>query len=290
MTKTTVVICSANRPEILEETVADLFLQSVGQVNILISAPDLESVPLSLRSNPQVEVIVSVTRGLCFQRNAAVAKVSTPYMAFIDDDVELVPNFIEAMEGLFDSDSSVVLSTAHVIADGVTSQTGIDRGRARQMLSSFKPTPAVDYHEAYGCNMFVRTEIAKKTRFDEALPLYGWLEDLDFSIRCQKLGRLVLNNQTGLVHMGTTRGRTSDVRLGYSQIANPYYIWKKTSKPGIGWLIFTQWIRYTGVNLTYFLLFWIKRRGDRVGRLRGNAKALLDLVLGKMHPRRILAL
>jgi glycosyltransferase involved in cell wall biosynthesis len=160
MKKTTVVICSANRPEILEETVAGLFLQTVDQINILISTPDQESVPLSLRSDHRVKVIVSATRGLCFQRNAAIEKVATPYMVFIDDDVELVPNFIEAMEDLFDSDSSVVLSTAHVIADGVTSETGIDRALARQMLGNFTPGPVIDYHEAYGCNMFVRTEIA----------------------------------------------------------------------------------------------------------------------------------
>jgi GT2 family glycosyltransferase len=290
MIKTTVVICSANRPEILEETVAGLALQTVSEFNLLVCAPDQDSVPLALRSNPRVEVVYSTLRGLCCQRNAAVERVSTPFTMFVDDDVELVPNFIAEMETLFDADPSVVLATAHVIADGVTSEKGILRDSARQMLSGFTPHAVTNHNCAYGCNMFVRTEIAKKTRFDEALPLYGWLEDLDFSLRCQRLGRIVMNGKTGMVHLGTTRGRTSDVRLGYSQIANPYYIWKKLSQPNLSWLIFTQWIRYTGVNLVFSLLFWTKRRGDRPGRLKGNATALWDLILGKMHPLRILAL
>jgi GT2 family glycosyltransferase len=290
MIKTTVLLCSANRAEILEETVRALFSQSVTQVKVLISAPDLGSVTSGLRSDPRVEVIVDAPRGLCCQRNAGIDQVSTPYILFVDDDVELLPNYVEAMEKLFDSDPSVILSTGYVIADGVTVEGGIERSRAKQMLTGFSAQPITNWHEAYGCNMFVRTVVAKKARFDEALPLYGWLEDLDFSIRCKRLGRIVLNGETGLVHLGTTRGRTSDVRLGYSQIANPYYIWKKLSKPSLLYVIVTQWLRYTGINLTYSLLFWMKRRGDRVGRLKGNLRAFVDLLTGRMHPGRILAL
>jgi GT2 family glycosyltransferase len=194
------------------------------------------------------------------------------------------------MERLFDDDPTVVLATGHVIADGVTSERGIDRSRAKQMLTRFSARPIANWREAYGCNMFVRADIARLLRFDEALPLYGWLEDLDFSIRCRRLGRIVLNGQTGLVHLGTTRGRTSDVRLGYSQIANPYYIWKKLSKPNIVYVIVTQWLRYIGINVAYLVFFWIKRRGDRLDRLEGNIKALFDLLSGRMYPGRILML
>jgi hypothetical protein len=100
----------------------------------------------------------------------------------------------------------------------------------------------------------------------------------------------VLNGEAGLVHLGTTRGRTSDVRLGYSQIANPYYIWQKLSKPSILYVIMTQWIRYIGINAALFLLFWVRRRGDRAQRLEGNFKALSDLLIGRIHPGRILTL
>jgi GT2 family glycosyltransferase len=192
MIKTTVLLCSANRPDILNETVQGLFQQSVVSIKILISAPDKASVPSNLKLDPRVEVITDAPRGLCCQRNAGIAKVSTPCILFVDDDVELRSNYIAAMEALFDGDSTVILSTGQVIADGVTSDGGINREQARQLLSQFTSKPLKSHDEAYGCNMFVRTEIAKQRLFDDVLPLYGWLEDYDFSIRCRQLGRIVL--------------------------------------------------------------------------------------------------
>ena len=64
-------------------------------------------------------------------------------------------------------------------------------------------------------------------RFDERLPLYGWQEDLDFCGALRGSGRIVKTNLVWGVHLGTKRGKGSEVRLGYSQIINPAYIARK---------------------------------------------------------------
>ena len=77
--------------------------------------------------------------------------------------------------------------------------------------------------------MIVRTApvLAHGLRFDDNLPLYGWLEDIDFARSIAPYGRVVKSMLLRGVHLGVKRGRTSGVKLGYSQIANPLYMLRK---------------------------------------------------------------
>ena len=80
-----------------------------------------------------------------------------------------------------------------------------------------------------GCNMAFRLPTARAAgvEFDEALPLYGWLEDVDFSRRMAPYGKIISWPNCRGVHMAVKRGRTSGVKLGYSQVMNPFYLWRK---------------------------------------------------------------
>ncbi len=120
-------------------------------------------------------------------------------------------------------------------------------------------------------------------RFDENLPLYGWLEDVDFSRRVAPYGRIVKNWRMKGVHLGNKRGRTSGVRLGYSQVANPIYLLSKG----------TVSLNFAFIQLSRNLLAnfakvirpepWV----DRHGRVFGNVLGFFDLVRGRLHPTRI---
>src|SRR5690606_30638203 len=76
----------------------------------------------------------------------------------------------------------------------------------------------------YGCNMAFRRSAIEGVRFDERLPLYGWLEDVDFSAQAGRKGVLLKSETLVGVHLGVKGGRTSGVRFGYSQIVNPVYL------------------------------------------------------------------
>jgi len=51
----------------------------------------------------------------------------------------------------------------------------------------------VDIYGTYGCNMTFRLKPIRSNAilFDENLPLYGWQEDIDFSLRVGPYGRIV---------------------------------------------------------------------------------------------------
>ncbi len=86
------------------------------------------------------------------------------------------------------------------------------------------------------------------------------------------------------VHLGIKSGRTSGVRFGYSQIANPIYLIRKGT---MSWqhAKMLMW-RNLAANLirSFHPEPWI----DRKGRLKGNMLALVDMAIGRISPHRIL--
>jgi len=123
-------------------------------------------------------------------------------------------------------------------------------------------------------------------RFDENLPLYGWLEDLDFSARLRAKGRIVETSRCVGVHLGVKNGRSPGRQIGYSHIANPLYLARKGS---IGWRrAFSMAGKVLVANSVR--VFAPEPFIDRRGRLSGNLRALGDLVTGRLHPMRVLDL
>jgi hypothetical protein len=123
-------------------------------------------------------------------------------------------------------------------------------------------------------------------RFDENLPLYGWLEDVDFSRRLAHHGAVVRAGALRGVHLGVKRGRQSGLRLGYSQIANPLYLIAKRSMRGDRALALM--LRNLAMNLARSLS--PEPYVDRRGRLAGNVAALRDLLGLRLHPENVLKL
>jgi GT2 family glycosyltransferase len=286
--KTTVVICSANRPDVLAETVESvLYGQSVPPVEIIVSVFNQTHVTEETRARPGVRVVLSGVQGTCAQRNAAAKVVQTPYTLFLDDDVELAANFIESMQRLLDHDTDAVAATGFLVIDGARADAGLDRSVARSYAMNYVRQHA-NYDHREGQNIFVRSQVFEKVLFDENLPLYGWLEDLDFATNILRYGRIIMNTETCWAHIGTPGGRTTGLRFGYSQVVNPLYLWRKNGKPGLSRVIFGHWLRYLAYNYRRELIKHPGDRSDRSGRFTGNLIALRHVLAGKVDPTYIL--
>jgi GT2 family glycosyltransferase len=289
---TTVVVCSANRPDVLSETIESLMRgQSLQPREIIVSVFDRAHVPEKIGADSAVRVVVSSRQALSAQRNTAIKVVRTPYTLFLDDDVEIAPNFIESMESLLDEVEDVVVATGFVVVDGVRRDAGVDRKSARAaVLNYVREREDCDCEEGYGCNLFVRTRMFDQVLFDENLPLYGWLEDLDFSTNCLGYGRIIRNAGTCVAHLGTPIGRISGLKFGYSQIVNPFYLWCKNGKPRLTNVVFAHWLVPVARNLRRTLMRVHGIRSDRTGRFKGNMIGFRHLLAGKVDPSYILQL
>lgn len=226
-------------------------------------------------------------RGLPRQRNRGLDLVAgkADVVTFFDDDFIPAPDYLAQVEQIFATQPGVAGITGELIADGINEAgysieeaNALIAARATSQDPAFRPRRAL-----YGCNMSIRMTAAQGLRFDERLPLYGWLEDIDFTVQLARRGRLVSTGRTTGVHLGTKGGRTSGRRLGYSQIANVVYLSRKgTMQAGLGRRLLMQ-------NLFSNLIRSIRPEPhiDRRGRLWGNTLAIADLARGHIDPRRI---
>jgi len=191
---------------------------------------------------------------------------------------------------VFATNSDVVMVTGRVLADGILGP-GLAPGHAFRLLEVARketdgPEELADVYNGYGCNMAVRLSAVRSgsLQFDEALPLYGWLEDVDFSRRLAAHGRIVKCRRASGVHLGAKSGRQSGVRLGYSQIANPIYLARKGTMAAHR--AARQIAKNVAMNMARSL--WPEPYVDRRGRVGGNALALADLLANKLNPKRVL--
>jgi GT2 family glycosyltransferase len=210
---------------------------------------------------------------------------------FLDDDYITDRYAIEGIARVFSENSEVVGANGQLLADGINCG-GISYEAALALLAehSTPPPEAPKLIDAplglYGCNMAFRVSAIGDMRFDENLPLYGWQEDVDFSARIGRAGRLVRTDAFRGVHRGVKSSRLPGVRLGYSQIANPLYLVAKgTMPPAYAARIM---IRNILANHAKSLVPepWV----DRLGRARGNWIALAEAAVGRADPRRVLQL
>ncbi|WP_242140357.1 glycosyltransferase [Sphingomonas sp. TREG-RG-20F-R18-01] len=287
-----IVIASVGRPGVLaqwKERIADQ-----------TSPPDLlymvVSAPADLPDGGQFpagcEVIFSA-KGSSVQRNAGLEQAlgNADIIAFFDDDYVPSRTMVRDITVLFQDNPDLIAVSGHLLADGIN-RSGIPYDVALATVSEYdraqRPPVWLREHPGglYGCNMVYRSSAIGDVRFDEQLPLYGWLEDVDFGYRLVGRGRIAYTNAFVGVHQGIKSGRTSGLRLGYSQVANPLYLWRK------GTMRLTAAVRLMARNICMnvaraaFPEPWV----DRSGRLKGNMLALRDMVFGGLHPSKITTL
>ena len=284
-------IASAGRPEILQAVLNRLSNQSRRADRTIVSVSDSRDLADPAQARAMGVEIISGVRGLTGQRNALVAAArGCDILAFFDDDFVPCDEYLEEAENLFQQRDDIALATGDLFADGIVGP-GLAFALACSLLdgrvSSDEAAPSLrPIYNGYGCNMVINLApvLEHGLKFDERLPLYGWLEDVDFSRRLAEYGKIVRAEKMRGVHLGVKRGRQSGVKLGYSQIANPLYLMLKRTMDADRalWLI----VRNIGMNLAKSVA--PEPYVDRRGRLAGNLVGLFDLVRLRLRPERIL--
>lgn len=265
--------------------------QTVLPAEIVVSAVSPDDVA-GLKPNGMTSTVFG-SAGLCHQRNRVLDRLlgKTDIIAFFDDDYIPSRFALEGCRRVFEEQDDVVGLTGTLLADGINSQ-GVPLADALALVEAYDASPdqTITYERGlvglYGCNMVFRTSSIGGERFDEELPAYAWQEDIDFSHRIGRRGLLVKTNALVGVHRGVKGGRQSGLRFGYSQVANPLYMFRKSTMP-LGFAL-KRIARNFVANHARLLNPepWI----DRKGRALGNWTAILDLIRGRLSPGKILQL
>lgn len=276
--------------------------QTASPVHVVVVGSEERDVE-GLSEHPSVATggtsILLARAGLTIQRNAGLEALREHtaglaaedwFVTFYDDDFRPADDWLASAAVAMQADRQLVGITGNVLADGVGSEFGVSEVDALAYLAGSKP-PEPHWSSAtsvkpqtglYGCNMAYRGTVASALRFDENLPMYGWQEDFDYSSRARQFGHLILLPTCKGVHLGVSTGRTSGVRFGYSQIANPIFLLRK------GTMSWKSALRLMTRNVLANLVKTLLRVQikDFPGRLRGNLIASRDLLSGNLHPLR----
>ncbi len=287
-----VVIASIGRATELQQWTERLAAQTHPPHRVVYSVVRDSDLPAAELLYPGGEVVMG-TAGLPAQRNRAMERVlnDCDLIAFFDDDYVPARSCIARAAELFAANPGIAGANGLLLADGIHGP-GIDYGTALATVDFYDTAVADpiriehDLEGLYGCNMVYRSAMIGAVRFDERLPLYAWQEDIDFAVQVSACGRIVKSNAFAGVHQGAKGGRGSGLRLGYSQIANPFYLWRK------GTMSRSFALRLMAGNVISNHVKSLRPEPwvDRLGRMRGNWLGLADALLGRLKPERILQL
>jgi GT2 family glycosyltransferase len=286
-------IATRGRAAMLAETLRELRRQLRPPDRLLVCHTVPDDIAGAAAAAPVAEFIASPP-GLPRQRNAildAAAEDGSDAVLFLDDDFLPAPDYLAVTEAVLEARPDCVVTTGTVLADGAKGP-GIRPEEGREILARDRPPgdplAAQAHFNGYGCNMAVRMApvLAHGLRFDEALPLYAWYEDIDFTRALGRHGAILRLEGARGVHLGVKSARTPGLRLGYSQVVNPVYLARKGTFP---WNhAIPSAARHIAMNLARSP--WPEPEVDRWGRFRGNMIGLWDLVRGRAAPSRILSL
>lgn len=250
-----------------------------GRATVLLSA-----VGSTIQRNAGLDAVAAVLPADAAQRDDW-------FVVFFDDDFRPATTWLENAKMAFQADRSVVGITGCLLADGIHTEFGVPETDVASYLDGSKAKMPNWSNTGgrriidglYGCNMAVRGLAAVNERFDERLPMYAWQEDADFTARTRRHGDLILLPECIGVHMGASSGRTSGVRFGYSQIANPIFLARK------GTMTWRRALTLMSRNILSNVAKTVQqnRIKDFSGRLRGNIRAFAHLFLGRLDPQHI---
>ena len=187
------IICSRDRPELLEESVLSILAGNVVPSELFIMDQSRSSHPhLAMLKDARCEIryIQTDARGECPARNQALRLARYELLAFTDDDVRVTQDWLETLA------RGLIAAGIHAIVTGrVLPETQASDGFAPSTITETQPAiyqGRIGRDVLYPMNMaFWRSTLLDVGLFDERLgagsPFHG-AEDNDFCFRLLEAG------------------------------------------------------------------------------------------------------
>lgn len=283
-----VIIPTYGRREVLARLLVWLGKQTKLPDEVILSTTDETQLP-DVGTRFPVSTVFGV-KCVSAQRNRGLEKALGRFdvITYLDDDLIPATDYLERAGRALEQNPDWAVVMGNIIWDGATTgeiswADGVETLRTAEACGRTDPR-VFDQVGAQGGNMTIRTAMIGDLRFDERLALYSWQEDIDFTTQLGRRGRIVCLPAIRSAHLAVRGGRTSGIRFGYSQVANPVYLLRKGTMP-------TDFaMKLIARNIVANVVRSVRPEIhiDRRGRLRGNLIALSHLLKGRVEPEYIL--
>ena len=152
--RVTIILVSWNRPEQIREALRSV-RESVRSPYRLIlidnnsAAETRELVIAEARRDPRIELVLEKRNRICAQNRAdAVAKATTEFVFFLDDDAEIFPGTLEILVHALDSEPAALAMSSNIVLPGGTVQICGGDFLVRDGIVRFTPLSAGEPFEA----------------------------------------------------------------------------------------------------------------------------------------------
>jgi len=287
-----IIIPTKDRPEELNNTIKFLDLNRFFFKKIIIvdsSTLKKKKIINKIIKNYNLNIkIINSKPSTCIQRNIGFQFIKDEkYVMFLDDDNIFYPDAFYRMKEFLNNHNDfvgVAFNQIHRDKEGIlekfkkniildylgiysAKKGGVSRSGWQSRFINFKKNLCVEWLPTRA--VIYKSSAIKNIRFDENLGIYGYLEDLDFSLELKKKGNLMV--------CGRAKYRHDQVinRLGYEfgkkEIKNRYYIVKKHNLSKI--LFFLNSLLRAIITLKDFIFGDI----NSIKRLIGNFVGLTNI-------------
>ncbi len=252
-----VVVCTQQRPQSLLRFLDSLAAQDCRPDElIIVDASEDGATEDLLAQHPGVANIADrylyfrvsgSLRGITRQRNFALQWVTTDLVVFFDDDVELMPGCLREMQQVHRDAGQAVVGVAAYMRNQAWPLSDSWVWRARRWLRLVNNLQPGSYHRSGisipwnlpslqgliegdwlpGCAMMWKTVIAREVRFYEGFDGYAQGEDLEFSLRARRHGKLLVSGAAHVIHYYESSGRPDPFTKGYMSIHNRLQIHRR---------------------------------------------------------------
>jgi glycosyltransferase involved in cell wall biosynthesis len=206
--RATIQLCTFNRAHLLERVLDACFEQTVSSDRyevVLIDDGSTDETPAAIaraqcRATCAFTAVRRANGGLAKARNAGIARAVGERIIFIDDDVLVLPNFVEEH-----------------LRSHARAPSAIVRGAAINVEDLDELPPPVWSIKNYTGNYFWTTNVSVPLQtirsiggFNETFTEYGW-EDIDVGLRLRFAGVRAVFNRRAIVYHYKPRPRRADV-------------------------------------------------------------------------------
>ncbi len=307
----TVVMCTYKRAGSMKGFLGSLGVQALVPRRLIIvdASPDEETERLVRgwsAGKPLARLLLyfrvsGPLKGLTRQRNFGIRWADTDLIAFFDDDVVLKPDCLSEMEivhrrlngdvvgvGGYTEGSfqppDLLWRTRRFLGIVSDLRPGSYQRSGMSVPWSFMPPTegVVDADWLPGCAMMWKTGLIREIGFSEAFEGYAQGEDLDFSLRARRKGKLVIAGAARFLHLFDENGRPNHTKLGYMAVYNRYQI-QRRGLENRSWLDVAWFVYAWGLDtLMLGRNFLFPRRViPTLQQVGGRLKASMDLLRGE---------
>jgi len=287
-----VVVCSRNNRDIIAHT-----LNSIGRQTFrpnscfVIDGLSTDGTPEFIQNEFQWAEVIrkKADSGPAASRNIGFSKSSADYVAFVDSDVELSPDWIETQVAFLENDPSISLACGKLL--NASQPDRLDAAynainRYGVAWDAGNDQPAGHYESSFRCLACTsaamigrRADLERIGGFDEAM--FAIHEDSDLGWRANVLGYVVFHNSRAAA-MHRRHGTLNAQNIGDGKW---YLLWKNRLRSAIINYELGSLIRYGSVLIVLSIVgaLLISPRKPKLRGLFWNVKYIRDTLRRRRH-------